>query len=220
MKMFLSRSPCAFLRSIQTQHLSSWLSRRNILVLILLKTLCDRKLASILRIVLSQCSHVPLAVLRRTISSSITDSGLWTPGTESVCYEALEHARELCQQWYEDRLSDTAALGIQREEEAQVRQEHQQQQQRLEELSIQEAPAADDEDGLEGFDVDGVQWTICEPILDRKSVFIAHAAPLDDPKHVKPMLRSLKKDKKIAKATHNIVAWRCRVNVSIFPCLS
>lgn len=158
-------------------------------------------------------------MLRRTISSSVTDSGLWTPGTEAVCFEALEHARELCQHWYETRLSDTAALGMQREEEqAQVRHE---QQQRLEEMSIQEAPlASDDEDALDGFDVESVQWTICEPIVDRKSVFIAHAAPLSDPKHVKPMLRSLKSDKKIAKATHNIVAWRCRVNVSVFTCWS
>ncbi|EFP86362.1 eIF2 kinase Gcn2p negative regulator [Puccinia graminis f. sp. tritici] len=54
-----------------------------------------------------------------------------------------------------------------------------------------------------------------QPIVDRKSVFIGHAVALDNPKDVPRILQYLLKDKKIAKASHNMIAWRCLTNGSL-----
>ncbi|KAI7953664.1 hypothetical protein MJO28_006211 [Puccinia striiformis f. sp. tritici] len=51
-----------------------------------------------------------------------------------------------------------------------------------------------------------------EPIVDRKSVFIGHSISLNDPKDVPRILQHLLSDKKIAKASHNMIAWRCETN--------
>ncbi|KAH3767026.1 UPF0029 family protein [Pelomyxa schiedti] len=47
-----------------------------------------------------------------------------------------------------------------------------------------------------------------EPILDRKSKFIAHAARISDSSQVQEFIQVLKSDKSIATATHNVVAHR------------
>jgi putative IMPACT (imprinted ancient) family translation regulator len=48
-----------------------------------------------------------------------------------------------------------------------------------------------------------------ETLIDRKSVFQAHVARLESPDDVDLLIGALKSDKKIARATHNMVAWRC-----------
>lgn len=48
-----------------------------------------------------------------------------------------------------------------------------------------------------------------DTLTDRKSVFQAHVARLQSPEEVILLLRALKSDRKIARATHNMVAWRC-----------
>ncbi|KAG0369788.1 hypothetical protein BC939DRAFT_504082 [Gamsiella multidivaricata] len=48
-----------------------------------------------------------------------------------------------------------------------------------------------------------------QPIIDRKSVFIAHLAPITMPAQVPWMIQQLKQEnKKVVKATHNIMAFR------------
>ncbi|KAF9438427.1 hypothetical protein BGZ76_007951 [Entomortierella beljakovae] len=47
------------------------------------------------------------------------------------------------------------------------------------------------------------------PIIDRKSVFVAHLAPITQASHVPLMIQQLKQEnKKVVKATHNIMAFR------------
>ncbi|KAF9175094.1 hypothetical protein BGX21_007724 [Mortierella sp. AD011] len=47
------------------------------------------------------------------------------------------------------------------------------------------------------------------PIIDRKSVFVAHLAPITQPTQVPLMIQQLKQEnKKVVKATHNIMAFR------------
>ena len=52
-------------------------------------------------------------------------------------------------------------------------------------------------------------WTIAPPITEKKSVFIARVAPVVSPVQAKSFLAHfLATDKKAARATHNITAWR------------
>ncbi|KAG4106079.1 UPF0029-domain-containing protein [Neocallimastix lanati (nom. inval.)] len=51
-------------------------------------------------------------------------------------------------------------------------------------------------------------FSSAEPIVDRKSVFIAHIAPIQYVTQVGMVVRELLKNKKIAKATHNMFAYR------------
>lgn len=47
-----------------------------------------------------------------------------------------------------------------------------------------------------------------EPLVDRKSVFVAHVAPVQSARQVQRVVAKLLENKKIAKATHNIMAYR------------
>ncbi|KAI1316536.1 hypothetical protein EDD11_009875 [Mortierella claussenii] len=50
------------------------------------------------------------------------------------------------------------------------------------------------------------------PIVDRKSVFVAHLAPITQPNQVPWMIQQLKQEnKKVVKATHNIMAFRVEI---------
>ncbi|KAG2227307.1 hypothetical protein INT45_004262 [Circinella minor] len=51
-------------------------------------------------------------------------------------------------------------------------------------------------------------YTSPEPIVDRKSVFKAHVAEVHEPEQVRAVVLKLLEDKKVAKATHNIMAYR------------
>lgn len=52
-------------------------------------------------------------------------------------------------------------------------------------------------------------WTLSEVITEKKSVFVARAAPVSSPTQAKSFLTHLlATDKKAARATHNITAWR------------
>ncbi|KAI9880044.1 MAG: eIF2 kinase Gcn2p negative regulator [Pleopsidium flavum] len=54
-------------------------------------------------------------------------------------------------------------------------------------------------------------WTISEVVTEKKSVFIARAAPVTSPAQAKQYIyHLLSTDKKVAKATHNITAWRIK----------
>ncbi|KAG2181355.1 hypothetical protein INT43_008938 [Umbelopsis isabellina] len=51
-----------------------------------------------------------------------------------------------------------------------------------------------------------------EAIIDRKSVFVAHVAPVTSVDQVEVVRRKLLQNKKIAKATHNILAYRIQLD--------
>lgn len=54
-------------------------------------------------------------------------------------------------------------------------------------------------------------WCVAPPISEKKSVFVARSARVSSPKQAKEFLvHLLATDKKAAKATHNITAWRIR----------
>jgi putative IMPACT (imprinted ancient) family translation regulator len=51
-------------------------------------------------------------------------------------------------------------------------------------------------------------WSVSESIHDRKSTFIGRAAVVSSDEEAREKLALLKQNKKIAKASHNITAWR------------
>lgn len=54
-------------------------------------------------------------------------------------------------------------------------------------------------------------WTLSTPVTDKKSTFLARACPVVDPTHAKACIAHLlATDKRAAKATHNITAYRSR----------
>lgn len=54
-------------------------------------------------------------------------------------------------------------------------------------------------------------WTVTAAFTEKKSVFLGRAAPVSSPSQAKQYLQYLlATDKKVAKATHNITAWRIR----------
>ena len=54
-------------------------------------------------------------------------------------------------------------------------------------------------------------WAISTPVTEKKSLFVARACPLNSPAQVQMILKTLvSTDKKIARATHNITAYRIR----------
>ncbi|KAK3057702.1 hypothetical protein LTR09_001886 [Extremus antarcticus] len=66
-------------------------------------------------------------------------------------------------------------------------------------------------DGAQTLDGTGEEppWTLSEIVSEKKSVFIARAAPVTSVEQAKQYLAHLlATDKKVAKATHNITAWR------------
>ena len=127
--------------------------------------------------------------------------GLWTEGEPSV-YAGIESAKAKVALWYDAQEARLSGLKLQHE------------------LEHPEAPPAAPaesypEENVEAEQAPMLHSTVkiysCEPIVDRKSVFIGHCAPLSDPSEVDAVLSAiLDSDRKIAKATHNISAWRCR----------
>lgn len=52
-------------------------------------------------------------------------------------------------------------------------------------------------------------WVLSEVVVEKKSVFVARAAMVSNPEQAQSFLRHLMlSDKKVAKATHNMTAWR------------
>ncbi|KAF2646721.1 UPF0029-domain-containing protein [Massarina eburnea CBS 473.64] len=54
-------------------------------------------------------------------------------------------------------------------------------------------------------------WTLAPPITEKKSIFLARAAPVTSPAQAKAYVTHLlSTDKKAARATHNMTAWRIK----------
>ena len=101
---------------------------------------------------------------------------------------------------------------------------------RLEEELATQAVEEDVDDGEEGRDDHGARqaarekaleadlaslpsppWTLSQPIVDNRSTFIAHVAPVTSPSQARLYVQQLlASDKRIRSATHNMTAWRIR----------
>lgn len=54
-------------------------------------------------------------------------------------------------------------------------------------------------------------WTLSQPVIDNKSTFLAHVAPVSSPDQARLYVRQLlASDRRIRSATHNMTAWRIR----------
>ncbi|EDR29836.1 impact, putative [Entamoeba dispar SAW760] len=72
-----------------------------------------------------------------------------------------------------------------------------------------------EESVMQGLSAKGIPIFISNPINDRKSKFIAFAAPVNNEKEVRIVFEELLRNKKISIATHNIQAYRIKINDSI-----
>lgn len=121
------------------------------------------------------------AIIRTFISAN---QGVeWT--SDSVCvFDGLEHAKEQCGMWYEERLTENAVGEIVREEERENhhRKDHpgSSEIKGSESIPVHDAPAPAIQVALPS----GVQIIEADPIIDRKSTFVGRACQITDPSHV------------------------------------
>ena len=100
----------------------------------------------------------------------------------------------------------------QHDEEASRNQRHQEQQDAQRRGQHEESPDDDtDPDDMQSLDLLDKEppWILSDVFTEKKSVFVARAAAVSSPGEAKSYLAHLlATDKKVAKATHNITAWR------------
>ncbi|KAH7343595.1 UPF0029-domain-containing protein [Rhizoctonia solani] len=138
----------------------------------------------------------------RTYFSSLNGVA-WSPGDVAV-FDGIEHVRECATTWYQQRLSEKTAGQIQREIDKENRAQESTVQ--VEEPIMKESAAPVELPS-------GIEFTIAEPITDRKSVFIGRACRITHPNQVPIILAYLMGDKRIGRAAHPIInAWRCTVD--------
>ncbi|KAG9074328.1 eIF2 kinase Gcn2p negative regulator, partial [Ceratobasidium sp. UAMH 11750] len=137
----------------------------------------------------------------RTYFSSLAGVA-WAPG-DSAVFDGVEHVRERATTWYQGKLSEKTAGELQREIDKETHTAglvHESEKEIPKELAVPvELPA-------------GIEFTVTEPITDRKSVFIGRACRITHHEQVPIILAYLMADKRIARAAHPIInAWRCTV---------
>ncbi|KAG8760599.1 eIF2 kinase Gcn2p negative regulator, partial [Ceratobasidium sp. 428] len=104
--------------------------------------------------------------------------------------------------WYQERVSEKTAGELQREINKEIHEPAHDAEQEIprELVATVELPA-------------GIEFTVAEPIIDRKSVFIGRACSITHHEQVPIILAYLMADKRIARAAHPIInAWRCTVD--------
>lgn len=145
------------------------------------------------------------AVLRTYISR---DGVEWIEG--GVCvFDGVEWTRERCVEWVGERMSVVRVGELVREDEKPAQEQSDEQGGRVEERR-QDVPQEEVEMP------EGTEFTVAEPIVDRKSVFIGRACQITDPSQVPVILAHLMSDRRIARAAHPIInAWRCRVGSNL-----
>jgi len=133
----------------------------------------------------------------------------WHEGEVAV-FEGIERAREECDSFLNDKLSDLENKKVNDDHTTQEDLEHARQQQNEEDTARAEAlPRIAHQ--IEAELPKGCKLYASEPILDRKSVFIGHACKITSPADVSRVVNYLLSDRKIAKATHPaMLAYRVR----------
>jgi len=120
---------------------------------------------------------------------------LYTPGVPCI-YDLVEELREAL-----EKAEEKGSLAIHEHEHEH---EHDDGTQHDSSLQLREEIASD---GLG----EAPPWHLAAPISEKKSVFLARSASVSSPAQAKAFLAHLlATDKKSAKATHNITAWRIR----------
>ncbi|KAK0522083.1 hypothetical protein OC834_006414 [Tilletia horrida] len=146
------------------------------------------------------------------------DEGVrWSPG-DPVLYEGIEYVRELVTEWYESRRrldrqraharQATGPEAVRASSDANAARRPIGQPDGPGNTTVFSAP---DSPALSKERNKILQRLVrTEAVVERKSVFIAHAARLDHPDEVPIVLAHILSDRKIARATHPIInAWIC-----------
>jgi len=144
----------------------------------------------------------------RTFYSSATGVE-WS--ADSVCvFDGLQNVLERCAAWYEGKLDQEKAGELLREGEHASAANDAPRAHDVGEIEeqVRSARVASDEARLP----DGIQLTIADPIVDRKSIFIGRACRITSPDEVPLIIEHLLSDRHIARAAHPVIhAWRCQV---------
>ncbi|GAA99044.1 uncharacterized protein L969DRAFT_144368 [Mixia osmundae IAM 14324] len=125
---------------------------------------------------------------------------LWQAGQVAL-FEGIEAAKEILAQYYRDHLVKAQAADYERQADRDKRAPP-----AVAEASIMPTPSTAQSQTLPCH----LKIVSCDPIVDRKSVFVGHACRLKSRDDVSSVLSYLLSDRKIARAAHNISAWRWR----------
>lgn len=133
----------------------------------------------------------------------------WNPGDVAV-FDGIEHVKGVLGEWYDERLSSGLARQLEYEQEHEAAlQKHKSDAENILEASSEVAETASPQVTLPS----DIKLFESEPIMDRKSVFVARACTITDPAQVPLIVQHLLSDRKIARAAHPVIrAWRVEVN--------
>lgn len=150
---------------------------------------------------------------------------LWSPG-EVALFPLAERAREVRRAWLERQRQEARRRREERQKEQHEREEEQEQ--RRQRAARDDAsgngrpspaapPRAPLEGGCDPAHVDRMACLIVsgEPVVERKSAFQAHVAPVASVGDVKAAVAALLRVPKIRNCTHNIMAYRIRRTVAV-----
>ncbi|KAI5476071.1 ribosomal protein S5 domain 2-type protein [Pseudohyphozyma bogoriensis] len=151
-------------------------------------------------------------VLRTFMHEASSGQGIeWSPGDVCV-FEGVEDVRERVGEWLKGREEESrkgevlrAGVGVY-QIGAEVEEQGQKEEVREEEVFTYAA-----EPVKKATKVESVKCPVIvssEPLVDRKSVFVGHVAQVTCAEEIKLVMAELLSDRKIARATHNISAYR------------
>jgi hypothetical protein len=121
---------------------------------------------------------------------------VYQPGSPCI-FDLVEEVMQRLQQ-YEQHSSQSQ--GIEKQQDAQ---------RRGQQSSDDEDAPSDEMQSLDLLSDKEPPWILSDPFTEKKSVFVARAAVVSSPSEAKSFLAHLlATDKKVAKASHNITAWR------------
>lgn len=147
--------------------------------------------------------HAIFGEIMRLYYHQQEDRGVAFTLGEVAVFEGIERAQEAITTWYQEREADAK-------------------QRRGDVLDHRSIGKEDDGLHMEGSSASACNFdnqisnfeisiTSSAPIIDRKSVFVGHAAILNDVSEVPSILSKILEDRKIAKATHPAIhAWICK----------
>lgn len=135
-----------------------------------------------------------------------SDNVTFTPGQVAL-FDGIEKAREKIESWYCEQ--EAGMLNRRRGENDPAHRDAT----APDDFFNKSTAVKDDEDMSLSTDdpMEKIVITTSMPITERKSIFVGHAAVLDEPSHVPLILSQILTDKKVSRATHpTIYAWVCK----------
>ncbi|KAH9821092.1 ribosomal protein S5 domain 2-type protein [Melampsora americana] len=136
------------------------------------------------------------------VSKLYQDDNDWT-SSQSILFDALESIKEIIVNFYNKKYKELHESDRVHREEI-VCEVHEDD--KIDEVIETDIPV------LVKQPTEIFRMFVSEPIVDRKSTFVGHATSLKDPAQVKAIMNQILSDKKVARATHNMYAWRCELN--------